>query len=155
MSRVPEANIQLELYRVLKNMIEAGQGKFRAVEFTDVKPEVNVDGGYADLVIYGKEDGIEKAFIVIETKRKTDKGTDRYFDPYSPKVIDQAAFYAMKIGANYFITTNGDVLVSFETFKTGVHLPDRRVKPYDLYIQNIKEKEVLSKGKLASFRSGR
>ncbi|MFQ6074748.1 MAG: restriction endonuclease subunit M [Candidatus Bathyarchaeia archaeon] len=104
-----------------------------------MKPELNVDGGYADLVVFGKEDGIVKPFIVIETKRKTDKGTEYYFDPYSPKVIDQAAFYAMKIGADYFITTNGDVLVSFQTFKTGVPLPDRGVKPYDLRMRITEE----------------
>jgi type I restriction-modification system DNA methylase subunit len=139
MSVVSEANIHVELYRVLKNLIVSGKGKFKALEFTDVKSELNVDGGRADLVIFGKEDGLVKPFVVIETKRKTNVGVQRNFDPYSPKVIDQAAFYAMKIGANYFITTNGQVLVSFETFKTGIPLPERRVKPYDLRMRITEE----------------
>lgn len=50
----------------------------------------------------------------------------------------------MKIGAKYFITTNGNVLVSFETFKEGVALPDRRVKPYDLRMRITEE--TISKG---------
>ncbi len=139
MSVVSEANIHVELYRVLKNLISSGKGQFKALEFTDVQSELNVDGGRADLVVFGKENGLVNPFIVIETKRKNDVGVQRYFDPYSPKVIDQAAWYAMKMGADYFITTNGQVLVSFETFKTGVSLPDRRVKPYDLRMRITEE----------------
>ena len=89
---IPEANIQVELYRVLRNLIVLGKGKFKSLEFTDVKAELNVDGGYADLVVYGKEDGAVKPYIVIETKRKTDKGVERYFDPYNPKVIDHSRY---------------------------------------------------------------
>lgn len=73
MSGVPEANIQFQLHHVLREVISKDKSKFRSIEFTDVKPELNVDGGYADLVVYGKEDGVVKPLIVIETKRKTDK----------------------------------------------------------------------------------
>jgi len=109
------------------------------MEFTKVSPQYPVDGGFADLVVFAKEDGIEKPIFVIETKRKTKEGVQYRFDPYSPKVIDQAAFYAMKIGAEYFATTNGEMFVSFKTFKTGVPLPERRVKPYKIQMRITNE----------------
>jgi RNAse (barnase) inhibitor barstar len=139
MSGMREATIEAEFYRILKNLISEGQTHFPNMEFTKVKPQYFVDGGYADLVVFAKEDGIEKPFFVIETKRKTKEGTEYRFDPYSPKVIDQAAFYAMKIGAEYFATTNGEILVSFQTFKTGVPLPERRVKPYKIQMKITNE----------------
>jgi len=52
MSGIPEANIQFLLHHVLREIISKGKGKFRSIEFTDVKPELNVDGGYADLVVF-------------------------------------------------------------------------------------------------------
>ena len=64
MSRVSEANIQAEFYRVIKNLIVSGKGKFDSLEFTNVTREHSVDGGYADLVVFGKEAGVEKPFIV-------------------------------------------------------------------------------------------
>lgn len=51
MSVASEANIQFLLHHVLREIISKGKGKFKSIEFTDVKPELNVDGGYADLVV--------------------------------------------------------------------------------------------------------
>jgi type I restriction-modification system DNA methylase subunit len=145
MSGIREASIEAEFYRVIKNLISEGETRFHSMEFTKVTPQYSVDGGYADLVVFAKEDEIEKPILVIETKRKLKDRTERRFDPYSPSVIDQAAFYAMKIGADYFATTNGEVFVSFQTFKTGVSLPERRVKPYkiQMLISNEIVKSIL------------
>ena len=145
MSGTREASIEAEFYRVIKNLISEGETRFHSMEFTKVTPQYSVDGGYADLVVFAKEDEIEKPILVIETKRKLKDRTERRFDPYSPSVIDQAAFYAMKIGADYFATTNGEVFVSFQTFKTGVPLPERRVKPYkiQMLISNEIVKSIL------------
>jgi len=155
MSGTREASIQAEFYRILKNMISDGQTRFPEMEFTKVTPGYNVDGGYADLVVFAKEDGIERPILVIETKRKVGDQTQYRFDPYNPKVIDQAAFYAMKIGADYFATTNGEVLVSFQTFKVGVPLPERRVKPYKIEMQITKEVVKLILEDLVRLHSGK
>ena len=122
-----EADIHFELYRHLQNTIEKGLDT-REVEFGDVKPEKGVNGGWADIIVY---DQIGKPVLVIEAKRKGDSGGfTRDIDPYSPKVIKQAADYATTVGAPYFATYNGEYCVIHETFQPGTHLLDRRTSSY-------------------------
>lgn len=59
MSVVSEANIQAEFYWAIKNLIESGKGRFDSVDFTRVSREHRVDGGFADLVVFGKDKGME------------------------------------------------------------------------------------------------
>ena len=122
-----EAKIHFELYRHLKNAIGNGIEHY-GIRFIDVEPEANVDGGFADIVVYieGK-----KPFLVIEAKRKNPSGGyNRDIDPYSPIVIQQAFDYAGKLGASYFATYNGTTLVLFRTFEKGTHLLDRKTNAY-------------------------
>ena len=127
---IPERNIQIELYRHLKNVIEK-QFSFDDVKFTDVKFEApNIDGR-PDLVVYAVEKGRARPFplLVIETKRKVPY-LQRRFDPFSRDVIAQAERYATWLGAPFFATCNGELFVVFETFKEGVPLPERRLRHY-------------------------
>jgi type I restriction-modification system DNA methylase subunit len=124
-----EAKIHFELYRYLQNAIERGAGT-EEVKFGDVKPEKGVNGGWADVVVY---DQIGDPVLVIEAKRKDDgSAPTRDIDPYSPKVIKQAADYATTLGAPYFATYNGDHCVIHETFQAGTHLLDRRTSAYSI-----------------------
>jgi len=129
----PEADIHFELYRHLQNSIEE-KSTYYGIRFKETKAEVNVDSGFADIVVFGEG---KKPFLVIEAKRKTKGGYDRNIDPYSPEVIDQSFHYAGKLGAEYFATYNGDRLVLFRTFEGGTHLLDRKTNAYD--VQNIQE----------------
>lgn len=45
-----EAEIHFELYRHLKNSIEE-KPEYHGLEFRDVSPEKNVNGGFADIVV--------------------------------------------------------------------------------------------------------
>ncbi len=123
-----EAYIHFELYRHLQNTIQKGAEYF-GIKFTDIRPEVKINGGYADIVIYIE---VRKPFLVIEAKRKVERGYKRDLDPYSPKVINQAFQYAAKLGAKYFATYNGDTLVLFHTFEEGTHLLDRKTSAYSI-----------------------
>ena len=127
MTLVPERNIQVELYRILQNLI-AKKFTYNDIEFTGVKFEPTIDGR-PDLVIEAIERGKKIPLLVIETKRKV-PFVDRRFDPYSIDVIRQASRYAVELGAPYFATCNGEVLVLFDTFTAGVPLPQRRLKHY-------------------------
>ena len=69
--------------------------------------------------------------MVIETKRKVPYREPR-FDPFGKDVIAQAERYATWLGAPYFATCNGRILVLFETFKVGVPLPQRRMRDYEV-----------------------
>ncbi len=121
-----EAEIHFELYRHLQDAIE-DQSEYYGFEFGNVRPEENVNGGKADIVI---EDRRGSPFLVIEAKRPSQGGPNRNLDPYSPKVIEQAWGYAGKLGAPYFATYNGSQLVLFRTHERGVHLLDRKARAY-------------------------
>ena len=68
MSSVLERNIQIELYRVLKNLVEK---KFSIgdVEFVGVRFEPTINGR-PDLVVEAIDKGKKLSLLVIETKRK-------------------------------------------------------------------------------------
>ncbi|MGC9014801.1 MAG: N-6 DNA methylase, partial [Thermoproteota archaeon] len=112
-SVVREAKVEEELYRLIKNILEEKGHEIEGVRFYDVEPQHPVDSGVADLVLF--LDKPRKPILVIECKRKDlDTGREiRNIDPLSPKVIDQSLFYATKIGAPLFATTNGRVFALF------------------------------------------
>ena len=149
MPSVLERNIQIELYRVFKNLISK-KFSFDDVEFVDVRFEPTINGR-PDLVIEAVEKGKKIPILVVETKRKVPY-IDRKFDPYSKDVIRQASGYAVELGAPYFATCNGDVLVLFDTFTAGVPLPQRRLKHYKVSFDEDFAKTILEE--VCRFRIG-
>ena len=123
-----EAEIVQELSRHLVNAIDNG-AQYHGVDFTDVTPEMYVDPGFADLVV---ETGGGQPFCVIEAKREPEGIPSNDIDPYSQDVIEQAAGYALRLGAEYFATYNGEHLVLFRTFEKGTNLLDRRTRAYEI-----------------------
>lgn len=122
-----EAEIHFELYRHLMNAIDRG-ATHHGIEYLNADPERSINGGYADIVVE-TDDG---PFFVIEAKREPVDDPDRDIDPYATPVIEQAARYAIHLGAPYFATYNGQKLVLFQTFEQGVHLLDRKSREYEV-----------------------
>ena len=149
MTSVLERYIQIELYRILQNLIEK-KFSFNDIEFVGVRWEPTIDGR-PDLVVEAIDKGRKMSLLVIETKRKV-PFIDRKFDPYSKDVIRQASGYALELGAPYFATCNGDVLVLFDTFTAGVPLPQRRLKHYKVYFEEAFAKTILEE--VCRFRIG-
>jgi type I restriction-modification system DNA methylase subunit len=137
---VLEKNIQIELYRVLKNLV-AKKFSFNNIEFVGVKFEPTINGR-PDLVVEAIDRGEKLNLLVIETKRKV-PFIDHKFDPYSTDVIKQASGYANSLGAPYFATCNGEVLVLFKTFKVGVPLLQRKLKHYKVSFDEEFAKTIL------------
>ena len=144
-----ERNIQIELYRILQNLV-AKKFTSNDIEFTGVKFEPTINGR-PDLVVEAIDKGKKLSLLVIETKRKVPT-IDRKFDPYSKDVIKQASGYAVDLGAPYFATCNGDVLVLFDTFTAGVPLPQRRLKHYKVSLDEEFAKTILEE--VCHFRVG-
>jgi len=149
LASVLERNIQIELYRVLQNLIER-KFSFDDIELVGVKYEPTINGR-PDLVVEAIDKGKKISLLVIETKRKV-PFIDRKFDPYSKDVIRQASSYAVELGAPYFATCNGEVLVLFDTFTAGVPLPQRRLKHYRVYFEEAFAKTILEE--VCRFRRG-
>jgi len=149
LASVLERNIQIELYRILQNLIER-KFSFDDIELVGVKYEPTINGR-PDLVVEAIDKGKKIALLVIETKRKV-PFIDRKFDPYSKDVIRQASGYAVELGAPYFATCNGEVLVLFDTFTAGVPLPQRRLKHFRVYFEEAFAKTILEE--VCRFRRG-
>jgi len=149
LTSVLERNIQIELYRVLQNLV-AQKFSFNDVEFVGVRFEPTINGR-PDLVVEAIEKGKKISLLVIETKRKV-PFIDRKFDPYSKDVIRQASGYAVELGAPYFATCNGEALVLFDTFTAGVPLPQRRLKQYKVSFDEDFAKAILEE--VCRFRIG-
>jgi len=150
LTTVPERRVQIELWRFLKGAVEK-KIQFNDIEFFDVKYEEPSVDGRPDLVVYARERGKEFPILVIETKRKVPY-VDTRFDPFSKDVIGQAEKYATWLGAPYFATCNGDILVLFETFKIGVPLPQRKMKDYKVSFDEDFVRTLLEE--LGKFRTG-
>jgi len=149
LASVLERNIQVELYRVLQNLV-AKKFSVNDIEFVGVRYEPTINGR-PDLVVEAIDKGKKLSLLVIETKRKV-PFVDRKFDPYSKDVIRQASGYAVDLGAPYFATCNGDVLVLFDTFTAGVPLPQRRLKQYKVSFDEEFAKALLEE--VCKFRVG-
>jgi type I restriction enzyme M protein len=113
---VKESYIESELYRIFKNII-VQRPTFIDVEFYDIKDRMPVGDGEADIVIFGKRKN-QDVKLVIETKKRTRKYV-RKLDPYSVSVIGQALGYASVLSSQFIATSNGDILIVFDTFKKG------------------------------------
>jgi len=126
--------------------------EFEGTQFVDIKFEPTINGR-PDLVI----EAVEKTrarklpLLIIETKRKVPYRDPR-FDPYSIQVIKQAAGYANQMGAPYFATCNGEIMVVFETFTPGVPLIQRRLKQYKVFYEEEFARIVLKE--LVRFKLG-
>lgn len=101
MTSVLERNIQIELYRILQNLITK-KFSFNDIDFVGVKFEPTINGR-PDLVIEAIDKEKKLALLVIETKRKVPY-IERKFDPYSKDVIRQASGYAVDLGSPYVAT---------------------------------------------------
>jgi len=146
---VLERNIQVELYRILQNLV-AKKFSYNDIEFVGVRFEPTIDGR-PDLVVDAIDKGKRLPLLVIETKRKV-PFIDRKFDPYSIDVIRQASGYAVDLGSPYFATCNGEVLVLFDTFTAGVPLPQRKLKHYKVSFDEEFAKTLLEE--VCRFRIG-
>jgi len=144
-----ERNIQIELYRILQNLV-AKKFTLNDIELTGVRFEPTINGR-PDLVVEAIDKGKKLSLLVIETKRKV-PFIDRKFDPYSKDVVRQASSYAVELGAPYFATCNGEVLVLFDTFTAGVPLPQRRLKHYKVSFDEEFAKTLLEE--VCRFRIG-
>jgi type I restriction-modification system DNA methylase subunit len=114
-----ESYIDSEIYRQLKNLIEKGF-KHNDLTYTDVKFHHTVDGGEADIVVFGEKNG-KPVKLVIEAKSRKAKYCEK-IDPYSVAVIGQALGYAKALDAQFIATTNGDVLILLDVYKRGTIL---------------------------------
>jgi type I restriction-modification system DNA methylase subunit len=149
LTSVLERNIQVELYRILQNII-AKKFSVNGVDFVGVRFEPTINGR-PDLVVEAIDKGKKLSLLVIETKRKV-PFVDRKFDPYSKDVIRQASGYAVDLGAPYFATCNGQALVLFDTFTAGVPLPQRKLKHYKVSFDEEFAKTLLEE--VCRFRIG-
>ena len=149
---VPEREIHVRLWDIFKNVIFKEKFEFEDTQFVDIKVEPNINGR-PDLVIEAVEKTRAKKMplLVIETKRKVPYRDPR-FDPYSIDVIKQAVGYANQMGAPYFATCNGEIMVVFETFKPGVPLIQRRMKQYKVFFEDEFARIVLKE--LVRFKLG-
>jgi len=149
LTSVLERNIQIELYRIFQNLVRS-KFSFNDIEFTGVRFEPTINGR-PDLVVEAIDKGKKIPLLVIETKRKV-PFIDRRFDPYSKDVIRQASGYAVELGAPYFATCNGRVMVLFDTFTAGVPLPQRKLKHYKVSFDESFAKAILEE--VCKFRIG-
>lgn len=134
-----EADIHFELYRHLQNAID-DDPETESIKFGDAAPEYNVDGGVADVVVFDQQG---RAVLVIEAKRQAGRRYNRNIDPYSPVVIQQAFRYAGQLGAPYFATYNGEYLILFDTFESGVPLLSRKSRAYKVIEIEVFAEEIL------------
>lgn len=126
-----EAKIHFELHRHLQNAMEKME-PVHGVKFERSEPEYTKDllGGRADIVVFDRED---HPWLVVEAKRQLASGEyTRSFDPYSPTVVKQAHSYAQRLGAPFFATYNGRILVLFRTFEEFKSLLERKTKAYEI-----------------------
>lgn len=111
----PNFSSERDVEHYLKRLFEDVQ------EFRDIRSDVAIDSGRADLVVYKNNE----PYIIIEVKKQN-------VDPFDVDVVNQAAHYATLSGSNYFASTNGRKFILFETFRAGVPLMQRRLKVFDV-----------------------
>jgi len=118
---VKESSIDSEIYRLLKNIINAGfeyNGvKYNKVEFHYAIPKPDSRGrpDEADIVVFAEKS--DKPITLVIEAKGIDAKHARKLDPYSVNVIGQALGYAKVLGAQFVATTNGDMLLLFDAYK--------------------------------------
>lgn len=101
---------------------------YRGITLSKAEPEYSKGlDGFADIVIFDKR---YRPWLVVEAKKRVAGYYSRNFDPFSPIVVRQAHRYASQLGAPYFATYNGDILVLFRTIEKFVPLLQRKTKSY-------------------------
>lgn len=153
LTSIRERDIHLGLWRRLREVTEE-KFSFNDIEFVDVKFEPRVNG-QPDLVVYASEKAKKIIpILVIETKRKVPT-LDPRFDAFSDRVINQAERYASRMGAPYFATCDGKILVLFKTFVEGVPLPKRRLTYYPVTFPIDQNFAKMLLEEVAKFRIGK
>ena len=122
------------------------------MRFSRSEPEYRLPSGKrADIVVF---DSSNRPWLVIEAKRNVaGENYTRNFDPYSPKVVRQAYDYANQIGAPFFATYNGDMLVLFQTYEEFKPLLERKSKSYRVKDLSLFAAELLKD--VTSLKSGK
>jgi len=115
MSR-PEIEFALNLRDLLKRI--CSRGPIGGLKLKVLMGEPKLGGKTPDIVVVRESDGVP--VLIIETKRKTEKGFSREFSPHSPSVIAQALSYAALAKDDFnipatplFAAANPDIIVLF------------------------------------------
>lgn len=109
-----EAEIQYELYHILREVVGSGLGReINGYQVTKVIPEVSADDGRADLVVVGKQKDRygEDKLLVIEVKRRA----TRDVRPYKTGT-KKAWAYAKSLNARYFAVCDGWFMLLFRSY---------------------------------------
>lgn len=137
-----EAVVHFELYRSLMNSISFRK-QFDTIRYIGVESEVPVDGGSADLVVKAELNGSPTDFLVVEVKKRTERG----FPIFDSDAEDQAKQYATTLHALYYAITDGQRLRLFRipsehignySLPQGEDMGEQLLKPLaDLYTGKI------------------
>lgn len=142
-----EAPIHFELYRLLKNNINACNSPI--FQYTNVEPERGVRNGAVDLVIDAKMENQIAPLLAIEVKKPTAQ-THNYL-LHIPESKEQVEGYAEGLQSKYFALTDGDTLRLFK-LKSPLgghqHIGDYRIQLTDKCIKHfLVELRELGEGK--------
>ena len=102
--------IQFELYRFLMNNMDS-ERRFGSMKYRYVDPEAPAGTGGADLVVKAEIDGSLVNLLVIEVKKRTDRG----YLVWDDEARKQAKRYAEILSAPYYAVTDGQCLRLFKT----------------------------------------
>lgn len=125
-----EVDFQQDLCYLLRDII-VRRPEFEGIRFESARMEYEVDHGRADIAIL-KSGG--KPFLILETKRKTERAVRRDIDPMSPAVIAQALGYASQSGAPYFATANPGYVAVFRVPNPGEQF---RIERHRVFVSPI------------------
>jgi len=116
-----EAEVESKLHHYIFSVLEKRGFSIEGVRFDEPKTQYPVSGRRADVAVILAEG--KKPLLIIETKRKYEERgyfkVIRNIMPTSRVVIDQALWYALYSGADYFATTNGRVFALFKRPEKG------------------------------------
>lgn len=125
-----EVDFQQDLCYLLRDII-VRRPEFEGIRFEAARMEYEVDHGRADIAVL-KSGG--KPFLILETKRKTERAVRRDIDPMSPAVIAQALGYASQSGAPYFATANPGYVAVFRVPNPGEQF---RIERHRVFVSPI------------------
>jgi len=116
-----EAEVESKLHHYFLSVLEKRGFTVEGVRFDEPKTQYPVSGRRADIAVILAEG--RKPLLIIETKRKYEERgyykAIRSIMPTNRAVIDQALWYALYSGADYFATTNGRVFALFRRPEKG------------------------------------
>jgi hypothetical protein len=109
-NKATEAVIHFELYRFLMNSMDA-ERQHGSIKYSHVEPEAPAGIGSADLVVKAEIDRSVVNLLVIEVKKRTDRG----YLVWDDEARKQAKGYAGILSAPYYAVTDGQCLRLFKT----------------------------------------